>query len=309
MLYKFKNYNLKNIINNKVFSIKLILLVTILTVILFPMLSGIKHTLAKEVASVNLYIKQEKIAPGSNNTIDLFKQLNISINYVIKDNGTDYITKEVFAGKMSEWTDYLFIAKVISGEDVKLDFVVSLPGKETGNEFQGLETRTKFLIGTTCTLPNGQIIDCPVKITSGQELFNIKNMVPGDSFKRRMTFTVSDIPQVGDGGSGGGIIPPPIDDGGKDDKSKDYEDKKYEDIPEEITVGKGEIEEDKTGPSNSGENELGESEPGKNGPGEDETGENGPGEDSSGESITGDEDSKNPHDSSKSIVRRRENNV
>lgn len=89
----------------------------------------------------NLYMRAERMSPVSENSADLFKQLNLTVSL----KGT-----VVYSGSMEDFAISNILLGVFNPNDMEeLKAIVHLPGPETGNEYQGTNVDVKWIFTAT----------------------------------------------------------------------------------------------------------------------------------------------------------------
>ena len=103
--------------------------------------------------SANLYMTWDWISgtPARGQEGSLFEQLHLVISFEGQVLYSGPMSGAPQAGEPSALSDALFIIFMEHGDEIELDFTVSLPGPETGNEFQGASLVTKIVFYTICT--------------------------------------------------------------------------------------------------------------------------------------------------------------
>jgi hypothetical protein len=112
-------------------------------------------------SSANLYMTWDWVRgiPGLGELGSLFEQLDLEIWETDRDGNR---IRLIYEGKMpgapqfgedltEEEIDLLWIAFVEQNDVLYLEFTVSLPGPETGNEYQGSWLETKLVFYTSCS--------------------------------------------------------------------------------------------------------------------------------------------------------------
>lgn len=163
-------------------------------IVLFNMLVtnlGYGYTYALERASVSLGLAQEWVAgdPRPGQPGDLFNQLELTV----KTGDTT-----LYEGKLSGLKEPVDVTERIGSialnQPLTMDYEVYLPGRETGNEFQGSHLVTRFIILAKCTTEEGEEVPCTISMEPKEILFDLRNLNPGDRHRGELTLrvTVSD---------------------------------------------------------------------------------------------------------------------
>jgi hypothetical protein len=209
--------------------VDLIFMLTLFIQIKFP------SAFARERVPVKLYICQQ-YEEVNNPLIDASEQgENLSDIMQLTVSRDDIVLAHY--DPLCTWTEPLLVDTVTSGQQVDLDFTITLPGREMGNSYQGEKMNSRFSFNTMAQLNNGVYIHIPVKFYK-TPLFNTLNLNPGDKITSRLSIVIGNIPST-PGGSGNGDKPkPPIppDDG---DGGKPPEDNNTPDTPDDTVPGDG----------------------------------------------------------------------
>ncbi len=104
-------------------------------------------------ASADLYLTWDWVsgAPGPGDPGSLFEQLELVISHPGEELYRGPMVGGPRAGDPVSIEDALFVLFMEHGDEAELDFIVTLSGPRTGNEFQGSTLETKLVFYTICT--------------------------------------------------------------------------------------------------------------------------------------------------------------
>ena len=167
--------------------------VLIITGVLLVLLSmavtylGLGYTYAVERASVSLGLGQQWVAgnPEPGQPGDLFNQLKLTVK---TGDTVLYDGKLSGLGEPVDVTD--LIGPITPGQPLSMDYEVYLPGRETGNEFQGSYLVTKFIVYAKCMTEEDEEIPCTISTEPEDILFDLGNLNPGDRYRGELKVTV-----------------------------------------------------------------------------------------------------------------------